>query len=64
VVNLSEKQAVIGDYEVSLASKIVESGFQAEALFTLASKRNMTIYHWEKLGETWFSVRENPGGAI
>jgi lipopolysaccharide biosynthesis protein/glycosyltransferase involved in cell wall biosynthesis len=49
VVKLSDKQTVIGKYEISFASKMTEAGFQVQALFTLPSERNMTIYHWEEL---------------
>lgn len=49
VVSLESKQAVIENYEISFASKAIHAGFKAEALFTLVSERNMTIYHWKEL---------------
>ncbi len=54
VASLPDKQAVIDAYELSFASKMVEAGFQADALFTLPSERNMTIHHWAELTRRGF----------
>jgi len=49
VVSLGDKQAVIDNYEITFASKMTQAGFQSDALFTLPSERNVTIYYWEEL---------------
>jgi hypothetical protein len=54
VVSLENKQAVIENYEISFASKMVHAGIQTEALFALPSERNVTIYYWEELTRRGF----------
>ena len=49
IVSSQDKQAVIASQEVSFAEKLTHAGFQTEALFTLPSERDMTIYHWQEL---------------
>lgn len=50
----ADKEAVIDSYELAFATKLVEAGFRAEALFTVPSEQNPTIYHWRELVENGF----------
>ena len=54
VVTLGNKEAVIESYEVIFPTKLAEAGFLVEALFTVPSERNPSLYHWKRLVEQGF----------
>jgi lipopolysaccharide biosynthesis protein len=51
---MTDKGAVIDSYEVAFAATLAEAGFRTEALFTVPSERNPTIYYWRELVESGF----------
>ena len=61
VVTMSNKEAVIENYEVTFAAKIAEAGFQAEALFAVPSEQNQTLYHRRTGGQGFPFVKSQAG---
>ena len=54
IVCYSDKEDVINQYEITLASRLQTAGLRCEPLFPAIDGFNSTIFHWQRLLESGF----------